>query len=77
MRVPALLALAACLAGGAPSHAQTTLRWKLGPGETLHYQRTHNRNTLRHTPDGDTKESLLRVTEMSLGSAQAMMRHLS
>jgi hypothetical protein len=70
MRVPALLALAACLAAGAPSHAQTTLRWKLAPGETLHYQRTHSRNTLRHTTDGQIKESLLRVTEMSMGVDQ-------
>jgi hypothetical protein len=70
MRVPALLALAACLAAGAPSHAQTTLRWKLAPGETLHYQRTHNRNTFLRTTDGETKESLLRVTEMSMGVDQ-------
>jgi hypothetical protein len=69
MRVPALLALA-CLAAGAPSHAQTTLRWKLAPGETLHYQRTHNRSTLRHAPDGEIKESLLRITDMSMGVDQ-------
>jgi hypothetical protein len=70
MRVPALLALAACLAAGVPSHAQTTLRWKLAPGETLHYQRTHNRNTLRRTPAGEIKESLLRITDMSMGVDQ-------
>src|SRR5438045_1092567 len=70
MRVPALLALAACLAAGAPCHAQTALRWKLAPGETLHYQRTHNQNTLRRTADGEIKESLLRVTEMSMGVDQ-------
>jgi len=70
MRAPALLALAACLAAGVPSHAQTSLRWKLAPGETLHYQRTHNRNTLRRTPEGEIKESLLRVTEMSMDVEQ-------
>jgi hypothetical protein len=70
MRVPALLALAACLAAGVSSHAQTTLRWKLAPGETLHYQRTHNRSTSRHTADGDIKESLLRVTDMSMAVDQ-------
>jgi hypothetical protein len=70
MRVPALLALAACLAVGAASNAQTDLRWKLTPGETLHYQRTHNRNTLLRTKDGEIKESLLRVTEMSMGVDQ-------
>jgi len=66
MRVPALFALAACVTAGAPSHAQTPLRWKLTPGETLHYQRTHNRDTLRRTPDGEIKGSLLRVTDMSM-----------
>ncbi|HEV3143048.1 MAG TPA: hypothetical protein VGZ47_04100 [Gemmataceae bacterium] len=64
------IALAAWFFTLAHAEADETLRWKLAPGQRLHYSRTHQRVNEMVEGTVRTKETLVRVTDMALTVAR-------